>query len=428
MFGVFLFLFSIYRVSIFIRLSLSSSSSLRPLLYIHHFPPTMGRKKISIKPIAHPSTRRATFEKRRIGLLKKAMELSILCKSTVSLTIYTSEGDVYIYASEPYENVVQKFQNYRGPYRLLTNDHLAQLIPGKSASNSIGFEIIKQPHSAATAVSSDGNPAMPSPVNPQFVMPSIQSQTTESNTTDSVTPITHSMATNSNSSSSKELSPPPPAMGHHAVADGYSPHHHSRRNSSSEFYRYNPMAHGHGPGHPLPQPHAVGHGHGYRGPPAPSAYYGYGAYPQSPRRHPPSPYRQGRAYSERSNIHDFVAPIHGSGAAESGEIQIKQDPYNVVVQQQPGNGQDHHSAEMVMASAEAAGTGPGDEQRKEQMSTESTSEPKSKESSLDKPFTGNGMHSEMMIDDLVPDFDLHGMFDDEGPHDLVGNMSSPFLQ
>lgn len=56
----------------------------------------MGRKKISIKPIIHPSTRRATFEKRRIGLLKKAMELSILCTSTVSLTIYTSEGEVYV--------------------------------------------------------------------------------------------------------------------------------------------------------------------------------------------------------------------------------------------------------------------------------------------------------------------------------------------
>jgi len=44
----------------------------------------MGRRKIAMKPIKAGSSRRATFEKRRIGLLKKAMELSILCSSTVS--------------------------------------------------------------------------------------------------------------------------------------------------------------------------------------------------------------------------------------------------------------------------------------------------------------------------------------------------------
>jgi len=129
---------------------------------------------------------------------------------------------------------------------------------------------------------------------------------------------------------------------------------------------------------------------------------------------------QRRAYTERSNIHDFVTPINGNAEhtegdrVGSGEIQIKQDPYNMGNEQGTGHQQ-------------------GNEQQIEperQMSTESTSEPKSKESSLDKQFEGNHeMHSEMMIDDLVPDFDLHGMFDDEGgAHDLSGNMSSPFLQ
>eukprot|EP01083_Nonionella_stella_P243117 847451_1 len=117
----------------------------------------MGRKKITIQPIEHASTRRSTFEKRRIGLLKKAMELSILCKSTISLTIYTSEGDVYVYASEPYENVVEKFQNYSGRYRLLTNEHLEQLVPSKSSSSSVGFEIIKQP----SGVTPNANIVMP---------------------------------------------------------------------------------------------------------------------------------------------------------------------------------------------------------------------------------------------------------------------------
>lgn len=105
---------------------------------------TNGRRKIVIKPILHAATRRATFEKRRIGLLKKAMELSILCSSTVSVTIYTPAGDVYIYSSEPFENVIHKFQRYNGPYRLLTNDHLPEMVPGKAKSSGVGYEILKQ--------------------------------------------------------------------------------------------------------------------------------------------------------------------------------------------------------------------------------------------------------------------------------------------
>eukprot|EP01084_Bolivina_argentea_P259368 437624_1 len=137
----------------------------------------MGRKKISIEPISHPSTRRATFEKRRIGLFKKAIELSILCKSTVSVTIYSSDGEVYIYSSEPYENVIQLFQHYRGSYRLLTNDHLDELIPGKSSSSSAGFQIIKQANSQI----------LPSiPANTQIIMPNIQSMNTLINHVESV--------------------------------------------------------------------------------------------------------------------------------------------------------------------------------------------------------------------------------------------------
>lgn len=107
----------------------------------------MGRRKIAMKPITQTSSRRATFEKRRIGLLKKAMELSILCSSTISVTIYNPDGDVYVYSSEPYENVVNKFREYLGSYKLLTNDHYDQMLPGKASSRSIGFTLVKQSES-----------------------------------------------------------------------------------------------------------------------------------------------------------------------------------------------------------------------------------------------------------------------------------------
>jgi hypothetical protein len=102
----------------------------------------MGKKKIDIKPIEHGASRRATFEKRKIGLLKKSMELSILCQCSVSLSVYTPDGDVIIYSSEPYESTISKFENFNGEYTLFTNDHVNDLIPGKYKPD-IGYNVFK---------------------------------------------------------------------------------------------------------------------------------------------------------------------------------------------------------------------------------------------------------------------------------------------
>lgn len=48
----------------------------------------MGRKKIEIKRIENNKMRRVTFRKRRIGLLKKAIELSLLTGAKVYLKVY----------------------------------------------------------------------------------------------------------------------------------------------------------------------------------------------------------------------------------------------------------------------------------------------------------------------------------------------------
>eukprot|EP01132_Coremiostelium_polycephalum_P003146 gene3146-3934_t len=47
----------------------------------------MGRKKIKIQRIPDERNRQVTFNKRKNGLVKKAMELALLCDSTVSLVI-----------------------------------------------------------------------------------------------------------------------------------------------------------------------------------------------------------------------------------------------------------------------------------------------------------------------------------------------------
>ena len=51
----------------------------------------MGRKKIEIEKITDERDRRVTFKKRRIGLLKKAIQLSKLTDATVMLKVYNNE-------------------------------------------------------------------------------------------------------------------------------------------------------------------------------------------------------------------------------------------------------------------------------------------------------------------------------------------------
>lgn len=52
----------------------------------------MGRKKIQMNYIHDTRVRRVTFKKRKIGLLKKAMELSMLTNSNVCLKVYNPEN------------------------------------------------------------------------------------------------------------------------------------------------------------------------------------------------------------------------------------------------------------------------------------------------------------------------------------------------
>lgn len=59
----------------------------------------MGRKSLTIKKISDFKLRRTTFEKRKQGLLKKAMELSILCGNEVLLSFLENSGKCVIYHS-----------------------------------------------------------------------------------------------------------------------------------------------------------------------------------------------------------------------------------------------------------------------------------------------------------------------------------------
>jgi len=70
----------------------------------------MGRNKIKIEKIKNDRIRQVTFYKRKRGLLKKAMELSLLCDVKVFLCIVDKNEKMMIFSSE--SNVESFKQNY----------------------------------------------------------------------------------------------------------------------------------------------------------------------------------------------------------------------------------------------------------------------------------------------------------------------------
>ncbi|QPG76000.1 hypothetical protein FOA43_003386 [Brettanomyces nanus] len=69
----------------------------------------MGRRKIEIQPINDERNRTVTFVKRKAGLLKKAHELSILCKVDVAVIIVGNNRKIYQYSSDDTKNILDKY-------------------------------------------------------------------------------------------------------------------------------------------------------------------------------------------------------------------------------------------------------------------------------------------------------------------------------
>jgi len=71
----------------------------------------MGRRKVQIKRIDDDRARKVTFAKRKHGLVKKAMELSLLCDCDIALLIFTREKPdqrFYKYTSKGIESIMDK--------------------------------------------------------------------------------------------------------------------------------------------------------------------------------------------------------------------------------------------------------------------------------------------------------------------------------
>ena len=69
----------------------------------------MGKKKIKIEELKNTRTRQLTFTKRKKGLIKKAMELSILCNANIYLHVSSPEmpNDTTIFSTEDPKSIVK---------------------------------------------------------------------------------------------------------------------------------------------------------------------------------------------------------------------------------------------------------------------------------------------------------------------------------
>lgn len=77
----------------------------------------MGRKKIRIARIPDERNRQVTFTKRKNGLLKKAMELSVLCDAEIAVIIFsnsTGEGRLFDYCSTDLRHTLERFSSFEG--------------------------------------------------------------------------------------------------------------------------------------------------------------------------------------------------------------------------------------------------------------------------------------------------------------------------
>nr|BAO00916.1 DEF-like protein [Orchis italica] len=72
----------------------------------------MGRGKIEIKKIESLTNRQVTYSKRRVGIMKKAKEIAVLCDAQVSLIMFSSTGKLADYCS-PSTDVKATYERYQ---------------------------------------------------------------------------------------------------------------------------------------------------------------------------------------------------------------------------------------------------------------------------------------------------------------------------
>ncbi|KAL7114591.1 hypothetical protein ACP275_04G130300 [Erythranthe tilingii] len=75
---------------------------------------TMGRRKIEIKKIEKKSSLQVTFSKRRMGLFRKASEISVLCGAEIAILVQSPANKIYSYGHPSVETLFHRYQTGGG--------------------------------------------------------------------------------------------------------------------------------------------------------------------------------------------------------------------------------------------------------------------------------------------------------------------------
>jgi len=82
----------------------------------------MGHRKIDISRIQNDRHRQVTFAKRKLGVMKKATELSILCNANVAIIVFSANNKMSVYSSCPINTLVQRYLETRESAEVVTTE------------------------------------------------------------------------------------------------------------------------------------------------------------------------------------------------------------------------------------------------------------------------------------------------------------------
>ena len=94
----------------------------------------MGKKIITFQRIEDEKDRRVCFKKRRIGLVKKAIQLSKLSDCQIEIKVYNPEGDTLLFYKSSDDHDLHQMSSSLNEYLKVTNKN-EELI--NSLENSI---------------------------------------------------------------------------------------------------------------------------------------------------------------------------------------------------------------------------------------------------------------------------------------------------
>ncbi|KAL5812116.1 hypothetical protein ACOSQ3_027066 [Xanthoceras sorbifolium] len=90
----------------------------------------MGRKKLIIKRLNNPKDRQTTYSKRKIGILKKAKELSVMCDVDLTLVMFSPSGipTLFVGQNKELHSVVERLSKMSIEDREERRDYTAKIL------------------------------------------------------------------------------------------------------------------------------------------------------------------------------------------------------------------------------------------------------------------------------------------------------------